>query len=335
MVRPAAFALVAATLVVAQPTRADPRPTNGRPPERPGVLMYHAIKTDAAGHIVPWNADAPGHAFGPLLQSLWRFWDALPLDRNGIPYQLNHQVWNERLDDVRGIGGDQVAQQMDSWRLLYAYLGEPTDPRSSRDHGRVLHDLLASVDHYLAHSLSGPTDAWPNLPYPYNTLVHSGVYDGDMVIGKDYTQPDKAGSFGRELVRVWKLVDNPRYLQVAIAIADTLAKKIRAGDGDRSPWPFKVNARTGEVGLLRHGSDPARKADYTSAWTGTLELFLELAALEGQHVSREQAKAYRAAFDAALKWMLAVPLATNKWGPFFEDVWGWSRRSTPSRSRRS
>lgn len=43
---------------------------------------------------------------------------------------------------------------------------------------------------------------------------------------------------------------NERYLNAAIKIANTLAKKIKTGDNENSPLPFKVNAENGKVGVL-------------------------------------------------------------------------------------
>ena len=40
---------------------------------------------------------------------------------------------------------------------------------------------------------------------------------------------------------------NAKYLRAAVGIADTLAAKVKPGDGDNSPWPFRVHAQTGEV----------------------------------------------------------------------------------------
>jgi len=39
--------------------------------------------------------------------------------------------------------------------------------------------------------------SWP-------VLFQSGIYDGDMIISRDYTQPDKAGSFGFELTNLFQ-----------------------------------------------------------------------------------------------------------------------------------
>ena len=119
---------------------------------------------------------------------------------------------------------------------------------------QVMHPFMDNMkymaDYYLAHSLSPPDSKWPNLPYPYNNAVESGIYDGDMILGKDFLQPDKAGSFGFELVHLYKKTGDQKYLDAALKIANTMAANVQPGDNDNSPWPFKVNAKTGEPGLI-------------------------------------------------------------------------------------
>jgi len=282
------------------------------------VLGYHPIKVDSRGNIVPWYDPDPGKAYGHGVDLVWQFWDRLPADLNGLPYYLNHQVWNPRFGDPRGIGGDQFAMALSSWRLYYAYSGNE----------RVKANMRLIADTYLTRGLSPATAEWPNLPFPYNTLLYSGVYDGDMRAGLGVTQPDKAGSFGRELLHLYKMSagynipENPRYLQAAIAIADTLARHVTAGDRDHSPLPFKVNVFTGKTAPLRthdFTGTPIDLAGYTSNWTPTMELFLGLIELHQGDVA-----AYQQAFDRLLLWMKTYPLKENKWGPFFEDVDWWS-----------
>ena len=102
------------------------------------------------------------------------------------------------------------------------------------------------AEYYLTHGLSPENASWPNIPYPYNTYVYSGIYDGDMILGKNFTQPDKAGSFGIELLRLYKVNANERYpnvtdnlyLEAAIPIANTLAAYTKDGDEINSPLPF-------------------------------------------------------------------------------------------------
>lgn len=284
------------------------------------TLIYHAIRTDSEGHILPWYDDDPGTSYDHVIQLVWSFWDTMRVDMNGLPYYMNHQVWRPDFNDPRGLGGDQLQMALSSWRLLYAYSGNE----------RVKENMRFLADYYLTHSLSAPDAEWPNLPYPYNTLVYSGYYDGDMVLGEGYLQPDKAGSFGRELVQLFKMMSaeryphatEKRYLDAAVDIANTLAAKVQTGNADASPLPFKVNATTGEIGKLKSNTgdrSDAGLSNYTTNWSGTLELWLDLIEL-----GTGDTTAYRHAFDTVLAWMKEYPMQNNKWGPFFEDIPGWS-----------
>jgi hypothetical protein len=283
-------------------------------------LIYHNIKTDASGNIIPWSHDEPGKAWSYAIQLVWNFWDTMRIDMNGIPYYMNHQVWKPNMNDPRGLGGDQFGMALSSWRLLYAFTGNE----------RIKENMKFIADYYLTHGLSPSNATWAEIPYPYNTLVYSGIYDGDMIIGKDYTQPDKAGSFGIELLRLYKMTTIERYpnitddvyLNATIKIANTLAKHVIDGDENNSPLPFKVNAITGEAGKLKNNNRDGKDAgfsSYTTNWSGTLELLLELQAL-----NTGETELYKRAFDKIINWMKKYPLQNNKWGPFFEDIPGWS-----------
>jgi len=287
---------------------------------QPEVLSYHDIKTDASGKIIPWFSPEPGTAYSYVIQSVWHFWDTMRVDMNGLPYYMNHQVWKAGVDDTRGIGGDQLQMALSSWLLLYQFTGDE----------RIKENMKFIAGYYLTHGLSDASAKWPDIPYPYNTLIYSGIFDGDMVIGKDFTQPDKAGSFGLELIHLYKITGTKRhgqtpsgiYLSAAVNIANTLAGHMIEGDDIKSPLPFKVNAVTGETGkLLSNNGDGsvASRSDYTTNWSGTMELFLELIKMNKGNVSL-----YQHSFDNLLSWMKKYPLKNNKWGPFFEDVPGWS-----------
>jgi len=287
----------------------------------PEKLLYHPIQLNAADKtIIPWYSPDLGKSFDFVINATWKFWNTMRMDKNGLPYYMNHQVWRGDFNDKRGIGGDQFAMALSSWSLLYAYSGEEA----------VKEDMKFIADYYITHSLSPADAAWPNIPYPYNTLIYSGFYDGDMVIGKYYAQPDKAGSFGLELVKLYKMtnttvypnITDKQYLNAAVNIANTLAKHCIAGDNENSPMPFKVNALTGEIGKLKNNSGNGmdfQLSSYTSNWSGTMELFLNLIELNVGEV-----ESYQAAFGKILNWMKTYPLKTNKWGPFFEDIPGWS-----------
>jgi len=276
-----------------------------------GFLVFHEIRTDGNGHILPWYSDDPGTSYDHVIRLVWDFWKNMRRDFNGLPYYMNHQVWRPE-NDPRGLGGDQLNMALSSWGLLYMYTGDE----------EVKENMKFIADYYLTHSLSPPDAAWPDIPFPYNTLTYSGYYDGDMVIGKGYAQPDKAGSFGYELVNMYKMTGKENYLDAAVAIANTLAEHTRKGDEDHSPMPFKVNVFTGETGILKNNSGDGSKAghsDYTTNWSGTLMLWSDLVRL-----GRGMTWKYKEAFDQVLSWMKTYPLKNNKWGPFFEDIPGWS-----------
>jgi hypothetical protein len=276
------------------------------------ILIYHPIQTDEAGKIIPWYNENPGKSYSHVIKLVFNFWDGMRRDMNGLPYYMNHQVWNADFNDPRGIGGDQFAMALSSWRLYYPYSGNE----------RVKANMYFIADYYLTHGLSSASAKWPNIPFPYNTYIYSGIYDGDMRSGKGIAQPDKAGSFGLELVHVYKISENKLYLEGAVNIANTLASKIKKGNINYSPLPYKVNVFTGQTELLRYHSFTGTWIDtagYTTNWAPTMQLFLDLIEMKKGDVT-----AYKKGFDSLLGWMKAFPMKENKWGPFFEDVDWWS-----------
>ncbi len=286
----------------------------------PGYLVFHPIKTDQHGQLLPWFSDDEGAAYSHVILSVWDFWDNMRTDYNGLPYYMNHQVWRPKPNDPRGIGGDQFSMALSSWQLLYQYTGNEN----------IRENMKFLTEYYLSHGMSPDNASWPNLPFPYNTLIYSGLYDGDMVEGKDITQPDKAGSFGHELVKMYKLTQKKNYqtittqyyLDAAIRIANTLSAHTVQGNENNSPLPFKVNAYTGHTAHLKSNTGDQTitgYSSYTTNWSGTLELFEELINLRKGNTEQ-----YQKAFDLILKWMKQYPLKNNKWGPFFEDIPGFS-----------
>jgi hypothetical protein len=266
-------------------------------------ISYHEVKTDAQGKLVPWYGTGPSQAYDHVIRLVWNFWRDMKPCSNGVAYYLQHQVWKPE-EDPRGLGGDQISMALSSWALLYNYTGDP----------KLVENMRYMADYWLVHGLSKGNDKWANLPFPYNTQLHSGVYDGDMRAGKNFLQPDKAGSFGKELIDLYKITGDEKYLRSATTIADSLAEHVTKGDADNSPWPFRVNATTGEVHTVTAKGKTLR-AGYTTNWTGTLDLFNEL-----QRLGRGNRSAYIKAVSITTDWLKQYPLKTNKWGPFFEDV---------------
>jgi hypothetical protein len=279
------------------------------------TIQYHRVRLDRQGNILPWYSSDKGESYDTVITLVWNFWNNMEIDSNGLKYYMNHQVWKPE-HDMRGLGGDQINMALSSWTLLYAYTGDWS----------VIENMKYLADEYLARSLSEPDCMWPNLPFPYNTVIHSGKYNGDMRNGKGYLQPDKAGNFGYELVNLYKITGEQKYLDAAVRIAKVLAEKTKTGNNDESPLPFRVNAYTGAPGFFfsnMHSGKIESKAIYTANWTGTLMLFQEMLKMDTPN-----AAIYQKSFDIILSWMKEFPMKTNKWGPFFEDIPGWSNTQT-------
>ncbi len=58
-------------------------------------------------------------------------------------------------------------------------------------------------------------------------------------------QPDKGGVAGYALARLYEATREERYLQQAVQNARVLARNMRAGTATQTPWPFRVDYRTG------------------------------------------------------------------------------------------
>jgi hypothetical protein len=268
-------------------------------------LIYHDVRVDPSGRIAPWFGSGPPQAYDHVIRLVWNFWRNMRQCPNGVPYYLQHQVWKPDEDDSRGLGGDQISMALSSWNMLFDYMGDSA----------IRDNMIMMADYWLDHGMSRSTDLWADLPFPYNTELHSGLYDGDMRAGKGYLQPDKAGSFGAELVMLYKKTGNRRYLDAAARMADSLVKHIKSGDGENSPWPYRVHAVTGEVHKSAGGDHKMFAAAYTTNWTGTLRLLSGLMELDPG-----KAASYGRARTIVVEWQKRYPLKTNKWGPFFEDI---------------
>ena len=270
------------------------------------TIGYHDVVTDAGGKIVPWYGKTPAQAYDHDIRQIWAFWSTMRNCPNGVPYYLLHQVWKPDQDDPRGLGGDQINMALSSWNLLYGYLGDPA----------VHANMRMIADYWMAHGLAPADQMWGDLPYPYIIDSVAGNSAGDIRAGPGFLQPDKAASFGAELVMLYKMSGERRYLGQAIKIADRLVRNVQAGDEANSPWPFRVNSTTGRVHEERNDRDHLiYRASYTTNWTGALRLFEDLAALnEGQPTK------YRVTARLVTEWLKAYPLKNNRWGPFFEDV---------------
>jgi hypothetical protein len=179
---------------------------------------------------------------------------------------------------------------------------------------RALRLVREMLDYHLRRGTSPRGWAWPRVPFPTSC-------GGDRTYGRCFgdgsptfyggVEPDKVGLLARGYLRFYEATGERRFLYAAIASGDALARNVRPGDEAHTPWPFRVNGRTGTT---------VAGAEFGGAVVGPLSLLDELVRL---NVGRTAS--YRRARDLARSWLLRHQLnpsspAYNRWSGFYEDV---------------
>jgi hypothetical protein len=170
------------------------------------------------------------------------------------------------------------------------------------------------LDYHLTHGTTPADWAWPRVPFA--TACSGDTEYGRCLAGmpkgfRGGIETDKVGELGTGYALFYELTGDRRYLDAAVAAADALAAHVRPGDAWHTPWPFRVDARTGAV---------LAQEEYGGMIVQPVRLFDELIELGAGNVQR-----YRQARDIAWGWVLRNPLnrrspAWHKWSGYFEDV---------------
>jgi hypothetical protein len=275
-------------------------------------LIWHPVHLDEQGKLLPWlSGEAP---FARVQSLAWQALEHAPRNTEGKPAYFAHSMF-EGSDPANLFVGNGwphnpaglAAMLVDSALRWYAFSGD--------ERARTLAREL--VDHVLAHGLTEATDDWVKVPYasadagsleyrgaddtkPCEHHDHCGRGDGVGIL-----EPDKIGELGHALVMLWEATDDARYRDAAVACADALAKHVAPGDATHSPWPFRVDAKTGT---------DVREA-YGANVIAPIRLFDELA-----RVGVGDVESYRRAETIALAWLFAQPMKTGIWQSYFEDI---------------
>ena len=259
-----------------------------------------------------------GNPYDRVIRTAWSAFKAIPVQPDGYrtyftfptfhgPNDPGHPEYSGRwwVHNPAGL----FAMLTDSALLYHAYSGDR----------EVLDRVREMLDHLLKNGTTGPEEAWANVPYACSDageIVYRGATDtrycdqgmdtpcgrGD---GVGFLEPDKVGEVGQAYLRFHELTLEPRYLEASIRCADALAKNVTPGNVSHSPWPFRVDARTGKC---------VREA-YTANTIGPLRLLDELIRLKLGDTA-----AYKRTRRVAWDWLRRYPLRNQVWTQYFEDV---------------
>jgi len=200
------------------------------------LLAGHPLLFDAQGRLSPWTS------WNDALAREMQFYRGCPWD-HGYPRFVHTTFLDAAFEPIEARTDTIPAMQNGMGILSYlkyqAMHGEAVDclpiARAMGDY-LVREALTPEGGHYPRFIRStGRRGCFPQPP------------DAGAQSDRPFeVQPDKSGIASFALLRLFEACGERRYLEQALHDATVLAAHQRDGDGARSPWPFRVDYRSGE-----------------------------------------------------------------------------------------
>jgi len=279
-------------------------------------LFWHEVRLDEKGKLLSWvDAQSP---YDWIIGHDWEMFKSIPVQPDGCRTYFTYPEFNGLNDPAQPLflgrpwahnPAGLFAMLTDSAMLYYAYSGDQT----------VMDRVREMLDHMITFGTTDAGESWSLAPYASSdagNLVYRGGTDtiycdqenhtpcgrGD---GVGFLEPDKVGELGCAYLQFYEFTLEKKYLQAALHCADALAAHVRPGDQSHSPWPFRVDAKTGT----------RIREEYTANTIGPIRLLDELLRLK---CGRQ--KSYAHARDMAWRWLMTYPVENQVWTQYFEDV---------------
>ena len=299
--------------------------------QQPDSICGRKVIYDGSGKILSWfSPEIPGAGYDHVIKLASEFLLETPIEpQTGLPmyfvtccFKGPHMTPDKSFVARRWIHNPACvfAGSVQSFAVqYYAYTGD-------RRYIQMVREML---DYQLEHGTTPENYKWANVPYasanPFETEYHGATWwEGRRGDGYQVIEPDKVGELGYAYLKFYQITEEIKYLEAAIYCADALAKNIReikpvTSDLEnyevrigKSPWPFRVNAQTGEI-----------FDQYSSNVLEPVKLFRELIRIKKRiNLSEEKSTGYKNATEIAWNWLFGKngPLRTFVWNGYFEDV---------------
>ncbi len=274
-------------------------------------LPWQKVAFDSEGRLLAWYQPEKNRGYDKVVRLAWDFMEhKVPTDTRhgtGLKIYLINSVFDD--NTLQGANWQHnpasvYGQFVDSLVGWYPYSGD----------GEAVRVVREMLDYQHAHGTTPADWDWPSVPFA-TSCDDSPEYGRCLQdMPKDFyggIETDKLGELGIGYALFYEMTAEEKYLDAAIRCAAALAKHVRAGDAERTPWPFRVNAKTGEV---------INGEEYGGMVVTSVRLFDELLRLNAGDVA-----SFKKARDMSWKWLLDFPLnrrshAWDKWSGYFEDV---------------
>jgi hypothetical protein len=274
-------------------------------------LPWHAPVLDGQGRLLAWYHPEKNQGYDQVLKLGWDFIEhKVPADtrhKTGLKIYLINSVFDDAT--LQGYNWQHnpamvYGSFVDSLAGWYPYSGDEEAIRAVRE----------MLDHELAHGTTPADSEWAGVPFATNCDDEPDYGRCIQDMPHEFyggIETDKIGELGTGYVLFYEMTGERKYLEAALRCAEALAKHIRPGDAEHTPWPFRVDAHTDEV---------LAGEEYGGIVASSLRLLDELIRLRaGDTASFQKAR------DTAWAWLLNQPLnrrsrAWDKWSGYFEDV---------------
>jgi hypothetical protein len=295
-------------------------------------IASHEVFRSGDGSLLSWyKPDSPGAAYGHVSKLAAEFIKSVPVDPvSGLKLYMVHADFRGPNQDENYSKGTSGTDWMPNPACVFAGFVQSlaVDYRVFSGDDACLDIVRECLDQMLENGTTPADWPWPGCPYA-SADPRSPVYQGATKWedegrgdGLHCIEPDKVGELGVGYLKFYQITGDRKYLEASIDCAEALAGNVRdvradtnryAHDFDfRSPWPFRVNARTGAV-----------IDEYTSNVVEPIRLFDELLRTGGRiGLEAEKAESFRKAREIARDWLFAKngPMKTYIWNGYFEDI---------------
>jgi hypothetical protein len=250
-------------------------------------INEHEIVLDKQEKLEAWTS------FDHIVRLAMEFIKNCPVEpSNKLPWYLQYSCfWTDPLRPA--VWPDNPAGKF-SWAMTTLLKYYPYSGDSS--HIDIVRTML---DRLWAYRTPG-NYAWPDMPYA-SAHPGTGIYFGARADGEYAIEPDKVAQVARAYLDFYELTGEQKYLEIGMRSAEVLVNKIRPGDAQHSPWPFRVDARDGSI-----------IEEYTSHFIDAVRLFEELSRLGIEEFGSIQ--------EDVWEWIEQYPLSNNVWKGHFEDI---------------
>jgi hypothetical protein len=250
-------------------------------------INTHEVILDRQEQLEAWTP------YDDVVRMAIGFVERCPVDpANGLPWYLQYSCfWTDPMrptlwpDNPAG----KCAWATTTLLKYYPYSGDPG-----------LIQVVTSMLDRLWEQRTPADFAWPDVTYA-SAHPGTGVYFGDRADGEYATEPDKVAQAARAFLDFYEMSGEDKYLKIALTCGRALVSKIRVGDEDHSPWPFRVDVRSGQV-----------IEEYTADMLPAVRLFDELIRLGYAEFGPARSQVW--------SWIEHYPLRNNRWKGYFEDI---------------